>query len=226
MEEKKFDERKIFEYSLFKYLQSQGYPSDKTVFNFKASDEKYFDVAIFDEDSATPIAIIEIMHANSLISKCVFAINEFKKLSKQTDINTFFYAATISDKNWDIYDLTYFVYNDIPITADEIKKTKCELPPYKFLAAGGNVKKKIKQRAYKKKYVDMLKIFSWGIIPLLSILLLVLDAKAIYTFNSYRLLVIGATVLIALLPFFSQISFKDVSFVREKRKQKEENQEK
>ncbi len=226
MNNSKFDERKIFEYSFFKYLEGLKFPTDKTVFNFQATDGNHFDIAIFDEDSETPIAIIEVMQAHSLVTKCTIAVNEFKKLSKQTYINTAFYAATPSEGKWNIYDLTHFVHSDAPVTSDEINSSKCELPPYSFLASGVKVKKEIKQRAAKKKNFDMLKLFCWGIIPILSVILLILDAFGIYQFNPYRLLVVGSAVLIALLPFFSQISFKDISFIREKRKQKEENQDK
>lgn len=56
-----------------------------------------------------------------------------------------------------------------------------------------------------------LKRVCWIILPIALIALLILDATGIYTFTAERLLVLGVGLLIILLPFFSEISVKDVS---------------
>ena len=55
-------------------------------------------------------------------------------------------------------------------------------------------------------------------VPLTAIVLLVLDALEIYTFNTERLLVLGTGLVTILLPFFSEITVKDLTVKRNKTK--------
>ena len=66
----------------------------------------------------------------------------------------------------------------------------------------------------KKRCKDYLKAVCWIIIPIIVIALLVLDAVGIYIFNSERLMVLGIGLLVILLPFFSEISLKNLSVKR------------
>lgn len=70
--------------------------------------------------------------------------------------------------------------------------------------------------ARKKPRKDSLKRLCWGLLPIATVALLVLDANGIYTFNTERLLVLGIGLLILLLPCFSQITLKDLTFRRDK----------
>ena len=70
----------------------------------------------------------------------------------------------------------------------------------------------------KKKHFDILKFICWIIVPISIIILLVLDALKIYTFNTERLLVLGAGLVTILLPFFSEITVKDLTVKRNKTK--------
>ena len=66
----------------------------------------------------------------------------------------------------------------------------------------------------KNKRFDYLKAVCWIIIPIIVISLLVLDALGVYTFNDDRLMVLGIGLLIILLPFFSEITVKNLSVKR------------
>ena len=70
----------------------------------------------------------------------------------------------------------------------------------------------------RKKSIDFFKVICWIIIPMSIAILLVLDALQIYIFNAERLLVLGAGLIIILLPFFSEITLKDISMKRTKTK--------
>lgn len=70
----------------------------------------------------------------------------------------------------------------------------------------------------KKCKTDCLKLVCWIIIPLMAVILFVLDALSIYTFNTERLIVLGIGLLTILLPFFSEIKVKDFSIKRSKEK--------
>lgn len=74
------------------------------------------------------------------------------------------------------------------------------------------------KRAPKKKRVDYLKVVCWIIVPIIVTALVVLDALGVYTFNTQRLMVLGIGLLIILLPFFSEITVKDLSVKRSKAK--------
>lgn len=55
-------------------------------------------------------------------------------------------------------------------------------------------------------------------VPISIVILLVLDALGIYTFNTERLLVLGVGLVTILLPFFSEITVKDLTVKRNKTK--------
>lgn len=62
-----------------------------------------------------------------------------------------------------------------------------------------------------KKKKRSLKTVCWILLPIAVIALLVLDAIGIYSFTVERLLVLGVGLIIVLLPFFKEISVKNVS---------------
>lgn len=67
----------------------------------------------------------------------------------------------------------------------------------------------------KSKHIKSIYIVCWAIMPVVIAALLVLDGIGIYHFNSERLLVIGLCILVALIPFFSEITIKNISFKKE-----------
>lgn len=62
-----------------------------------------------------------------------------------------------------------------------------------------------------KKKKRSLKTVCWIILPITVVALLILDAIGIYSFTVERLLVLGVGLIIVLLPFFREISVKNVS---------------
>lgn len=78
------------------------------------------------------------------------------------------------------------------------------------------MKKKTKRsRHRKRKRLGCIYLIYWIIIPLAISSILVLDGLGIYLFNTERLLVIGGCVLVALLPFFNEITVKNVSIKKD-----------
>ena len=71
----------------------------------------------------------------------------------------------------------------------------------------------------------IMKLFCWCLIPTAAALLLVLDGLCLYTFNDRRLLVLGMCLAVLLLPFFSEITVKNLSFKREKEEKREREKE-
>lgn len=62
--------------------------------------------------------------------------------------------------------------------------------------------------------LDLLRPICWIVVPAVIAVLLVLDARGIYTFTEERLIVLGIGLIVILLPFFSEITVKDVSVKR------------
>ena len=69
-------------------------------------------------------------------------------------------------------------------------------------------------QAHKKRLCGI-GVLCWILAPIATITLLVLDGTGVYTFNTERLLVIGACTLIALTPFFKEISVNNFSIKKD-----------
>lgn len=76
------------------------------------------------------------------------------------------------------------------------------------------MKKAFGKKKKKKKCLYIYRI-CWIAIPGLIALLLVLDALKLYTFTTQRLILIGAGIVVLLIPFIKEITVKDLSFKKE-----------
>ena len=75
------------------------------------------------------------------------------------------------------------------------------------------VKNLTKKRPLKKRvHLCPINLICWIIIPCAVSGLLVLDGIGFYRFNTERLAVLGAGLLVLLIPFFSEITVKNISF--------------
>ncbi len=83
-------------------------------------------------------------------------------------------------------------------------------------------KRKKRNRKNGRHTKDSLKNLCWGILPLGITLMMVLDGLGIYAFTTERLLLLGALLLIVLLPFFNEITVKDLSVRRMSEKQEKD----
>lgn len=63
----------------------------------------------------------------------------------------------------------------------------------------------------KKKKFNCMQLICWIIIPFATIGMIILDGLGLYTFNTERLIIIGACVFVILMPFFKEITIKDFS---------------
>ena len=71
-----------------------------------------------------------------------------------------------------------------------------------------------KKQTNRKRGKDCLKYVCWIIVPILTFTLVLLDALNIYSFNKERLIVIDVCLLVILLPFFNEITLKNLSVKR------------
>ncbi|MBQ7384105.1 MAG: hypothetical protein IJV72_04865 [Clostridia bacterium] len=204
------NERALYELSFYKYMEGIGYPAELMLQNFKTLSRHHIDLAVFAEDAVTPVAFFEIKSGKLPLQSFLFTVNEYKKICARSEVAVPCYIAVCPEEaGWEIYDISSFVYGDAPITMEAIKAQKINPPPYEVLAKQIKTKKAIKKCADKQKRITLMMIFCWGIIPAIALIAMILDANYIYTFNTYRLIALGVVILVALLPFFSEISFKD-----------------
>lgn len=75
--------------------------------------------------------------------------------------------------------------------------------------------KKVSCKKKKRKRPSAICLICWIIIPLIIAVMLILDGLGVYAFNTERLLVMGACILVILIPFFSEITIKNVSIKKE-----------
>ena len=67
----------------------------------------------------------------------------------------------------------------------------------------------------KRKNLHCIKLICWIILPLSITALLILDGLSIYIFNTQRLIVIGACIIVLLIPFFSEVTIKNFSIKKD-----------
>ncbi len=77
---------------------------------------------------------------------------------------------------------------------------------------------KTKKRKNRKATIIRLQRVLWIAVPTAITALIFLDAFGLYCFTTVRLAVVGVDVLVVLLPFFSEIKIKDVTFKRNTKK--------
>lgn len=80
-----------------------------------------------------------------------------------------------------------------------------------------------KQRKAKRKKFDSMRIICWFVTPAVMAAFLTADALGIYPFTKESLTVIGICLAVALLPFFSEITVKDLSVKRNRHRSDKNN---
>ncbi len=71
--------------------------------------------------------------------------------------------------------------------------------------------KKASRKNKRRKRLGCIYLICWILIPLATLTFIVLDGLGLYPFNTERLLVLGACILVILIPFFTEITVKNVS---------------
>jgi hypothetical protein len=77
------------------------------------------------------------------------------------------------------------------------------------------VRKKASAKGKKKKHRHRICFVCWLVVPLVALAALVLDGLGIYPFTAERLLAIGACLFVLLIPFFNEITVKNVSIEKD-----------
>lgn len=202
--------------SFIDYLKQFGYPDERIALEW-GDRKSAVDIAILADDLITPISFYEIKIRKNLTAVQT-GVNQLKRVVQRADISVPCYLVFRDSKEvgFEIIDVSDVVLNndspDIKEWMDHQKPTK---PVSYHNIQAGAASKAISRAANKKqRKIDRFKFVCWLVIPLVAAVLLVVDACGIYEITILRLAVFGAVVIIVLLPFFSEISLKDVTLKR------------
>lgn len=69
----------------------------------------------------------------------------------------------------------------------------------------------------KIRRINPINLICWIIVPLAILGSFVLDGLGVYTFSSERIIVLGIGIFVMLIPFFSEITVKNISLKKERR---------
>lgn len=194
-------------------LKRIGYPSEMIVPDWKNKNNR-IDIVIMDQDTQIPLMLIECKTVSNSHS-VEAAANQLRRYMDTLDYPVRAYAAFHgTNGKVEFYDFTQKINNnDIPIAACG----PTNLPPYEEIRTGAESKYINAQKKRKRRYINGLKIFCWGIIPALIVALFILDAFSLYPLTTERLILLGILILSLLLPFFGEIKVGEVTLSNKKK---------
>lgn len=198
---------KELQISILKRLEELGYPSDVIIPDYKQGNIR-MDIIVLDDESNLPIMLIECMRTNDrgALARKVEKLRGFTRYF-ECPLKTYI-ACCEKDEGFQVYDVTKQI-KDVAVSPDECVAT--EFPNYKTLKKEYKSKTVVGQRKRKKRYINGLRIVSWGIIPFLISGFIVLDAINLYKISVERLILFGLLLVSLLVPFFGQIKLGDIT---------------
>lgn len=203
------------------YLIEQGFPEENIVENWG----KYqggIDMVILSHDKLTPIAVFDIKVGDSRASLNLKSIPQIVKVVEHYDIKVPTFVAFYNRvrKKFEFIDIPLVFDLNPAIEIDYKQFRKDEnvldtLPSYASLSNRQESVRQIEVQKKQKKYINGFNIVCWIGVPIAGIALLLLDVLAIMPLTTERLIVLGVVLISVMLPFFKEISFKDVTLKRQ-----------
>lgn len=212
-----------FEKSFIEHLVEMGYPKNKIVKNFGIIGANNVDIAIMDNDFITPIAFFEIktgnVNDNRVFDSLKHVALNFKNVCDYYNLIIPCYCV-LYDKfdDYKIIELTKYVDDKSLDRSLSIIINYSTLPSYDVLSNSILPKKLLNKTIEKQKHIDNFKPICWILLPLIIIIIGILDALNVYKLNTERIIILIVLIISILIPFFSEISFKDITFKRDKKK--------
>lgn len=198
-----------------------GYPKNSIVIEGKIDSRRYVDFVINDVETGLPMMMIEVKAGSER------TLDSVKKLSFESLKRSYNgYALPIkavaailnkAEQRLEFIDFTEAIKeNNFDRLVDNYI-----LPEYEILIIGAKQKAVQKQEAKNKKSINTLRWLCWLVWPVLGLALILLDAFGVYSFSTLRLIVLGAVVVITLVPCFKEITIGEVSLKNAIEQQKE-----
>lgn len=198
------------------YLKQHSYPVESIILEW-GNKKCAFDIAIVAEDLVTPIALFEIK-GHKTKETILRGIEQLKRATQMLDISVpcSLVFGTNKPPYFEVFELSDIIYNNAPIDLDELLIEHPLSYPisYSNMVAGATTKVITQKQEKKRQKIDKIKPLCWWVFPFITAVLIMLDAFNIYILTPLRLILLGATVIVILVPFFSEITLKDFSFKR------------
>ena len=205
-----------------KYLIECGYPKERIILEWKV--QRYaIDVVVVSDDMRTPIAAFEIKERKTR-EAIENGVKHMKRAAERLSISI--PMSLVIGKNdppfFQVFDISDVVYHGEVLDIEELMLSKEThmLTSYDTINSSTVGKQILKREEAKKEKQDWFKRICWGVIPLISIITLYFDAIDLFRLTTERLIVMGATLVVVLLPFFSEFSFGEFSAKRNREERK------
>lgn len=194
-------------------LKRIGYPSETIVPEWKNKNNR-IDIVVMDQDTQIPLMIIECKSVPNSHSMDA-AANQLRRYMDALDYPVRAYAAFHgTNGKVEFYDFTKKI-NKYKVPISECGPT--DLPSYEEIRTGAESKYINAQKKQKRRYINGLKIFCWGFIPIFIVAFFILDAFSLYPLTTERLILLGILILSLLLPFFGEIKVGEVTLSNKKK---------
>lgn len=198
------------------YLKRHNYPNNSIVLEW-GTKHCAVDIAIVASDLITPIALYEIKGSKTK-ENILRGIEQLRRAIEMLDISVPCSLVFSKDTNpyFEVLEVSDIIYSNASIEYDELLTDHPHSEPisYNNMIAGVSTKVITKKQEKKRERIDKIKPLCWILFPVIGAILLFLDAFDIYNLTPMRLVLLGAMVILVLLPFFSEITLKDFSFKR------------
>ena len=203
-------------------LLAHGYPKESIVLEGQVDTRRFVDFIINDIDTGLPMMMIEMKSCGERTQTAVRQL-AFDSLKRYYNKNASPIKAVAAILDREKKKLEFIDYTEA-VKEDNFDRAVNDysLPPYDILTIGARQKAINQQKEKQKRNITVLKVLCWGILPLVCLALVLLDAFGIYTFSTLRLIAIGAGAVITLIPCFKEIKIGEISLKNQIEKQKEE----
>jgi len=203
-------------------LLAHGYPKESIVLEGQVDTRRFVDFIINDIDTGLPMMMIEMKSCGERTQTAVRQL-AFDSLKRYYNKNASPIKAVAAILDREKKKLEFIDYTEA-VKEDNFDRAVNDysLPPYEILTIGARQKAINQQKEKQKRNITVLKVLCWGILPLVCLALVLLDAFGIYTFSTLRLVAIGAGAVITLIPCFKEIKIGEISLKNQIEKQKEE----
>lgn len=210
------------EHIVYETLIQRGYPKNSIILEGKLDSRRYVDFVINDVATGLPMMMIEVKTAGERTLDAVkkLSFESLKRSYEGYNLPIKAIAAILNkvEQRLEFVDFTEAIKeNDFDRLVDNYI-----LPEYEILIIGAKQKAVQRQEARNKKSINTLRWLCWFVWPILGLALILLDAFDVYSFSTLRLIVIGAVVVITLVPCFKEITVGEVSLKNAIEQQKEE----
>ena len=208
---------------VFDELLASGYPRESIVLEGKVDTRRFVDFIINDIDTGLPMMMIEVKSCGERTHTPVrrLAFDSLKRCYEKSSSPIKAVAAILDreTKKLEFIDFTEAIKDD----NFDCAVNDYNLPPYEILTIGARQKAINRQKENQEKKIVALKWLCWGILPVVCLALVLLDAFEVYTLSSLRLITIGAGAVVSLIPCFKEIKIGEITLKNIIEKQKKES---